>query len=203
MRIKPITLQNIPKFKSINLVQIPKKAFSNPEDKLECRDEFDSIFKYYISDTKEPTLFERVKKFLKTDKPKASYVMEKPSYYAASIAMKQNNLRYSLSWLRRNSGLPISEPIDENYYSFFVYTKDDALRAQKMVKKNLGNFGQYKVEGLERYGDRKDIANVYAEAKVGVDIERDNDELIKSIGIRKFRVKSFAGLGDIIKDLNI
>ena len=204
MKVNLSTKYNAPKFKSISIVQVPKKAFpSTIENPKEVNFIFGSVLEDFLIDDKKVGFFDKVKAFLLRNKPAAYTMLEKPSNYCANIGLMKNDLPYGLDWFRLNSKLPISEPMDKDCFSFFVCTKKDASIMRKTIDKEANKFYVYKEDVRERYSDFDEIASAYAQAKVGVKVEEFLDERLKKEPAKTFKLQKLDELGDIVQDLDI
>jgi len=126
MNITPSQNRNQINFGSVNLIQISKKAFQEPENLKLVSKTFDKtadkITGEFIGKIPKPiatilTLLGLAKKGTKT-----GVYLESPLY---RLILKDSQGPYSLNWHCRNLGVPVLEPLNENYHSFYVHTKEN------------------------------------------------------------------------------
>lgn len=119
MRINPTQNNNQINFKSVNLIQVSKKAFKSPDDVLDVYNTFQKALNSATNDfpTKIGAFFSLigVGKYIN----KTANFFEKPNYL---------NILREAKMLGFNS-LPSLKPISEDSHSFYVFTKEqkDAL----------------------------------------------------------------------------
>ena len=200
MHITPITQNNSTNFKAINFVQLPKKAFINPENRTLCT----KIFQKHIDKaTKDPLkgfwgsiiAFLGGRHFAKT-----GILSDNPSFIYTITGMEHEKIPYSLSWVKRNTDLPIKDSwnVDDNL-KFLVFTKEDKDAFVGVFSNPLKNLFKYMKEGLNRYKTFPGMAGIYANAKVGV----ETDALLeKLIGNREIKTIEIETLDDIFKIIN-
>lgn len=128
-------------FRSINVVQIKKTAFKNPEDVAKIEAGVTEMFEIITEGSKGKVAgFLGNIKFLKK-KPKIFSYLEQPRYVEILENLKKSG-GYSLNWLSQNKKVSVREPINEAYHSFFVYTdrhKDICLDIDEKVNKFAKN----------------------------------------------------------------
>ena len=85
--------------------------------------------------------------------------------------MQERGLNYSIGWAAQNTGLSIKKPINENNYSFYVFTKEhlDILKNAMLKAMNIKN---YINEGKSKYPNDNDMAVIYATTKCGVETDK-------------------------------
>lgn len=191
-----------PNFKAISLVQIPRKAFKNPENIKECSQFFGDKVKQ-ISGEKVKGAVGALLALFFPRLVKSMTILENFSHSYAKIGLETNNINYPLSWFRMNSGLDIPEAKDENYHSFLVYTKNDkknVMRATIEIAKKLKSYIQ---EGISKYsGHNTPLASLYATAKMGIDTDKIIAELTKDVPVKTFQINSVEELDKIVKELD-
>ena len=162
--ITPINVKQNPNFKQVTCVQIPKKAFINPENVRECSDMFPKRLDATVGVNRSVLSG-------MTNQIKTAYIPESMSYFAAKIAMQERGFNYSIGWAAQNTGLSIKKPINENYYSFYVFTKEhlDILKNAMLKAMNIKN---YINEGKSKYPNDNDMAVIYATTKCGVETDK-------------------------------
>lgn len=125
-------------FGSVNLIQVSKKAFRNPDDASDVFEEFNKVVNRTTGEVGDfvGRIFNLVGKGHITNKT-FTYFEESPAYYKVMETLQQNR-RYSISWLSQNIGIPIAEPLSPAYHSFTILTKEQKDKASPLYSaKNL------------------------------------------------------------------
>ena len=114
---------NYPNFKGTYIVQIPHKAFANPENIKECS----KLVGDQMSKLMRPNKFlQKCNKLLNMFNSQVFCYPERFSYMFSKTGMDVNNMNNSIKWLRENTGLPVADVLRKNFHSFFIYTNKDA-----------------------------------------------------------------------------
>jgi len=189
-------------FKAKSLVQIPRKAFTNPENFAECSRVFSEKVRQ-ISGEKTRNVFGALLATLFPRLVKSVNVLESFSHGYVKEAMESNNIKYPITWFKQNTGLDIpTETLDENLHSFYVYTKNDKRNALKAIMEALKNAKSYVIEGKSRYSGNEALASAYVLAKLGVETDRLLNESTKDTPLRTFRLESIDELDKIAQELD-
>lgn len=191
-----------PNFKAVSIVQIPRKAFKNPENYKECSKIFANKLDTLVGDRFTGRLG-TILAFFTTKPHKTASFLENTALLNARAAMERNNVNYSVNWLEQNTGLAIPKALDENFHSFYVYTKDDIGKIMGIVKQELKNLYTYAKEALAKYPKDKKMANIYTTAKYGVNVEALSQEAFKGTPVQKFKIENLDELKNIVKDLGV
>ena len=191
-----------PNFKAVSIVQIPRKAFKNPENYKECRKIFANKLDKLVGDRLTGRLGAILALF--TTKPhKTANLLENYALLNARVAMDINNMKYSINWLEQNTGLAIPKALDENFHSFYVYTKDDIGKVMSTVKQATKNLWSNTKEAITKYPKDKRMTNIYAATKIGVQAEALRQEIFKDTPVQKFKIENLDELKNIVKDLDV
>lgn len=172
-----------PNFKGTYIVQIPHKAFSNPNNIQECTKVVGKQICKFRS---------KLDNFMNIFKQNLFCYPEKFSYMFSKKGMESGNLSNSIQWLRTNTGLPIADALRENYHSFFIYTKDDAGNVLKQITSVCKNTRA--PEFLEKYSDPHMIATART-AKIGVELDKAMESQYKSAII--YEIENLADLKEV------
>ena len=139
-----------------------------------------------------------------TTKPhKTASFLENAALLNAKAVMDKNNLNYSVNWLEQNTGLAIPKALDENFHSFYVYTKDDIGKVMSAVKQATKNLWSNMKEARMKYPQDSKMTNVYASTKYGVQTEALRQEIFKDTPVQKFKIENLDELKNIVKDLGV
>ncbi len=195
MQISPIqqnqnykkSVKNQPNFKGTYIVQIPHKAFTNPNNIQECTKLVSKQICKFRS---------KLDNFLNIFKQNLFCYPEKFSYMFSKKGMESCKLNNSVQWLRSNTGLPIADALRENYHSFFIYTKDDAGNVLKQITSACKNTRA--PEFLEKYSDPHMIATART-AKIGVEIDKAMESQYKNAIV--YEVENLADLKEVAKNI--
>ena len=202
MQISPISNSVNTNFKAVNIVQVPKRAFSNPENLKTCEKEFSKVIAKATGDKLNGIIGAIVALF--TAKPhKIAIILEKPTYNVAKRAMQNKNINYSLSWLKQNTGIPIEGPLQDGVHSFYVFTKEDKQSFRDAIIKPLKNILAYTKEGMKKHPSDNKLANVYAQVKIGKATEDGFNQVIGDRNIPRIKIETLEDLPKIVKDLDV
>ena len=202
MNITPTSNTANTNFKAVNIVQIPKRAFSNPENLKTCQKEFSKALDSTTGD-KLNNIFGAILALFTTKPHKTGTILEKPTYNFAKTAMQKNGINYSLSWLSQNTGIPIGNALKEGVHSFYVFTKEDKQGFMNALSKPLKHLLEFTREGLKRHPSDKKLANIYAHTKYGNAIEEGFNNVIGERKIPQIKIETLEDLPKIIKDLDV
>lgn len=193
-----------PNFKQINLVQVSKKTFKNPEQLKECSKLFAKSIDKVSGDKLGRFGNILVLLGLNGKKIHKSLIVSKfPSYQFAKNAMGEYNMNYSLSWLSQNTKLPIKDELDKEYRSFYVLTKEHIDLAKPITSVNnlMKIIFDTAKEGSQRYSD-SNMAKVYAQTKAGCILDKLLTQIIGNEKVHSFKLSSLDELGKIADKLN-
>lgn len=119
---------NQPSFKAVNIVQISKKAFSNPEDLSQVSKVFSRISRTTLKTQGKLSKVFKALLGIKNKARKTFSYFEQPDYISVAKTAKKN--KTSIHWLGQYSGIDIALPSSPDHHSFYVLTgehKDKAL----------------------------------------------------------------------------
>ena len=191
-----------PNFKAVSIVQIPRKAFKNPENYKECSKIFANKLDKLVGDRLTGRLGAILALF--TTKPhKTAIFLENTALLNAKAVLDKNNIKYSVNWLEQNTGLAIPKALDENFHSFYVYTKDDIGKVMSAVKQATKNLWSNMKEARMKYPQDSKMTHVYASTKYGVQAEALRQEIFKDTPVQKFKIENLDELENIVKDLDV
>ena len=191
-----------PNFKAVSIVQIPRKAFKNPENYKECSKIFANKLDKLVGDRLTGRLGAILALF--TTKPhKTASFLENTALLNAKAVLDKNNIKYSVNWLEQNTGLAIPKALDENFHSFYVYTKDDIGKVMSAVKQATKNLWSNMKEARMKYPQDSKMTHVYASTKYGVQAEALRQEIFKDTPVQKFKIEKLDELENIVKDLDV
>lgn len=184
---------NYPNFKGTYIVQIPHKAFENPENIKECS----KLVGDQMSKLMRPNKFlQQCNKLLNMFNSKLFCYPERFSYMFSKIGMDVNNMNNSIKWLRENTGLPVADVLRENFHSFFIYTKKDAHNVLKEITSACKNTRV--PEFCEKYTDPKMIA-IAMNAKIGVALDKGLEKQYNNA--ITYEIKNLSELGEIAQKI--
>lgn len=202
MQISPTSNSVNTNFKAVNIVQVPKKAFSNPENLKTCEKEFSKVIDYATGD-RMSGIWGTIVALFSTKPHKTVTILEKPTYNVAKRVMQNKNINYSLSWLSQNMGIPIEGPLQDGVHSFYVFTKEDKQGFMDAITKPLKNVLAYTKEGMKKHPSDNKLANVYAQVKMGKATEDGFNQVIGDRNVAKIKIETLEDLPNIIKDLDV
>lgn len=184
---------NYPNFKGTYIVQIPHKAFANPENIKECS----KLVGDQMSKLMRPNKFlQKCNKLLNMFNSKLFCYPERFSYMFSKTGMDVNNMNNSIKWLRENTGLPVADVLRKNFHSFFIYTNKDADNVLKEITSACKNTRV--PEFIEKYTDPKMIA-IAMNAKIGVALDKGLEKQYNNA--ITYEIKNLSELGEIAQKI--
>ena len=185
--------QSQPNFKGTYIIQIPHKAFSNPENIKECS----KLVGEQISKFMHPNKFmQKINNFMNLFRQNLFCYPEKFSYMFSKTGMERGNIGSSIQWLRANTGLPIADVLKENYHSFFVYTNSDARNVLKQITSVCRN--THAPEFYEKYTDPMMMATART-AKIGVELDKAMEKQYQSA--TKYEIENLTDLKEVAQKI--
>ena len=185
--------QSQPNFKSTYIVQIPYKAFSNPENMKECT----KLVGEQISKLMRSNKFmKKINNFMNVFDQNLFCYPEKFSYMFAKTGMESCNIGSSIQWLRANTGLPIADALRENYHSFYIYTHGDARNVVKRMTSVCKN--THATEFYEKYTDPMMMATAL-NAKIGAELDKTMEKQYKSATV--FEIEKLTDLEEVARKI--
>lgn len=169
MNITPVQNNNQKSFGSVNLVQVSKKAFRNPEDLFAVNKQFTNATNKLTGEVNYKlgtvlNLFGLGKKSNKT----VTY-LEQPGYAVIARELKKSG-GCSTSWLSQNTGIPIAEPLSPSHHSFTVLTKEQKDGASPLFSaKNMFALMKKVInEGFQKLksGEKSTIESTWTSARI-------------------------------------
>ena len=139
--------------------------------------------------------------FISTKFVKNITILESFSLSGAREALNDNNINYSLSWFKQNTGLEIPDAHDNEYHSFYIYTKEDKSKILAAIKTSAKNLMTYAREAISKYADSK-MQNAYAATKMAIEIDKLAKESMTGAPIKKFKIENLDELKSIAKELD-
>lgn len=195
------SVQKVPNFKGISIVQVPKKIFNNPENLIECTKVFDKKLSSYTNNSLK-LLFAKLKGLL-TLKPYKMVFLEFPSYNCTQTVMQKNGINYSKSWIIQNTGLPIRDALNEDMHSFFIFTKEHSNKFMTCFNGTMKKIGLTSLEAVRKYPKDTKMARVYTQGKIGVELDNNITQLISGTPVKQIKIENFNEIKNIIKDLDL
>ena len=200
------THKNNTSFKGVNLIQVSKKAFINPEEAEECAlhfsDEVNKITKEWPDGVTD--LFAKFGLWKLVTKT-FSY-LEQPLYINLLDIAKENHAR--ISWLEGRSKIPIKPPLSEDYHSFFLYTKSHKNSAADIFDPR--NFNKFS-DVVQKEGEKLIDENPERAAVIGSEVwveTKMNDLFIKEFEkatqgepVKQFKIEDLSQLPNIFKQI--
>lgn len=171
-----------PNFKQVNLVQVSKKAFKNPEDLTQCVLNFQKRLPEGIP-------------------AKNISFLEYPSYIWSYFA--ENKLTSFSKLIAKACDLSVKSPRDENHHSFLVFTGEHVNKVRQATNPEyrLNLFNNYSQEGEEKYSFSKTLALFYGSIKAGEQIDRIVNNIVAEEKIYKFRIQNLDDLDNIVNEM--
>ncbi len=182
-----------PNFKGAYIIQIPHKAFSNPENIKECS----KLVGEQISKFMNPNKFmQKINNFMNLFRQNLFCYPERFSYMFSKTGMEKGNIGISIQWLRANTGLPIADALKENYHSFFIYTNKDARNVLKQITSVCRN--THAPEFYEKYTDPMMMATART-AKIGVELDKAMETQYKNAII--YEIENLSELNEVAQKI--
>ena len=191
----PVLKDFAPSFKGVNMVQISKKAFKNPENAHAVIDDFCDTFVKEMEKYPHKSrgfLDKIIRKFTKA--ADAFLYLETPAYIDKVDVLKENKLDgWPLSILSQKTGIPIKNAIDDDYHSFFILTNAEGRKADKYYNSRSQSKKAVKTVQQEIY--QKEItsqeqAQLYYDMRMLQILDEGMENLIKGVPQKGFKVET-------------
>lgn len=189
-------------FKAVNIIQIPKKVFDNPDNFKACSESFGKALDVATGD-KLTGVFGNLVALFSTKHHKTTYQLEAASCEAANRLKDKYKMDYSLSWLRQNTGLPIKDEIEKDFHSFYVFTKEHKAFYVDAIKKSIKMLTKCVREGVSKYSGNENLAAIYVNIKANTALDEAIDKMTSEAPVKKFRLNNLDEIKNIVKDLDI
>lgn len=195
--------QNQPSFKQINLVQIPKKAFNNPDNMISCTQDFYNSLAECA--TKKSSKISDFLSSIGLSKYFSKYTVlqESPTYMLGKRLSEQYG--YSVEYFEQNTKIPFKKALNKDMFSYFVLTKKHHKEASDLCsrsyKKELINYATKEFIKLQQEGK---YPSEYVPGAIATkEFEKSLDKIISEDEIHKFELNSIDELKNIVGELNI
>ena len=200
-----INHQNNIGFKQINLVQVSKKAFTNPEVSAQCSQEFFSALEKASGETVTYKWSSFRNMFNLGRNRKMAGLFEYPSCNIAREELKKPGFNYSLYWLSENTGLDLKDKINPEKHSFFVLTGAEKNRLADMISirhlMHLKNIASYFKSILKR--NRPDMADTCYNLMIGVFLDKDFKGILADKPVKNFSIENLDDLKNITNEFGL
>lgn len=196
-----------PNFRQVNLVQVPKKVFQNPERLKEC-----SVLFSKALDKASGTEFclgrfvENLIALFGFGSKKVSKMYSQLEHQSYTICKPLvDKYGYSMQWLGQNTGTKLANAIDKDMHSFYVLTGEHKDKACDKVKMSawVNEVLRYSKEGAVKHSGDEAMTKLYAYAKIGDDLDQKFNQIIEGSDIHKFKVENLDELKGIVDKLGI
>lgn len=188
-------------FKGIYQVQIPKKAFREPNDYYGVASAFCEKVSE-ITGEKRPVLQSILSLMGLGRRITKTYLTMEQPYFQELMSTLQDVGNYSLSWVSLRTKLPVRPPLSENHHSFFVYTKEQKDKVLKFcsfrkilgvstqLNKEMDNPDPIRQDPLWRLVRRSNLFN------------EKFDEVAEGVSIQKFEIEDLSELPKVFKQID-
>ena len=109
-------------------------------------------------------------------------------------------LNYSPSWFAQNTGLPLIPPLDKDYHSFYVLTKEhfDNMKPLFTFSYLKNNIVACSKEAIERYTQDTAMRELYAQKKLFAAHDEIFSDMLKSNQVHSFKIENLDEIRNII-----
>lgn len=196
-----------PNFGQVNLIQIPKKAFQNPENFRMCSKEFSkAVDKTTGSGFILGRLMENLLTLLGLGGKRTckTYTqLESRSYSMCESLL--NKMGYSLEWLEQNTGTKLKKPLNKDMHSFYLLTNEhkDGMLPYVKVSNTFKLMMPHLKEGVLKHPSDNQMSTLYATAKVGEKMDKQFEEVIAGSKIHEFKLENLGELKNIADKLGV
>lgn len=196
-----------PNFGQVNLIQIPKKVFYNPENFRMCSKEFS---KAVDKTTGSGFIFGRLMENLLTllglggKRTSKIYTQLESRSYALCESLL-NKMGYSLEWLEQNTGTKLKKPLNKDMHSFYLLTNEhkDGMLSYVKVGNTFKLMMPHLKEGVLKHPSDNQMSTLYAAAKVGEKLDKQFEEVIAGSKIHEFKLENLGELKEIADKLGV
>lgn len=193
-------------FGSVNLVQVSKKAFKNPDDLIGVSKIFDNAVSKETGEMNVKLATALTLLGFGKKSTKALTFLEQPCYPNMVSELKKEGSHLSLSWLSQHLGIPIAKPLSETHHSFYVYTKEqkDASSGLFSAKQMYTFLKGILKEGFEniKAGKSDNIKPVWTATKLNEKILNELKPIITNEPVHKFVIDDLSELPKVFKEID-
>ena len=187
-----------PTFGKFSIVKIKKDAFKKQESLIIVEDAFEKEFNTALK--KITGILAIIKDRFGTGKSIYTYFLEQPNYAFLMDKLKEFG-GYSLEWLHMHTGIPIIKPMEEDYHSFIVLTKDE-LEISRLMNDSIDIFAR---EATNYRNFRKSRGEIYdeltQEACINHCMTSFFANLIQNDKPDVYKIDDLSGLKEIVKHI--
>lgn len=207
MRITPqfnnTQTNNQPKFKSINIIQVSKEAFKNPDDLFGVQDQF---FKEISKKTKElPDFLINLLNAIGLGKKANKFIglFEQPLYIPIANETKEKGLS-SIYWFAQKAEIPIKGPLSSSHHSFWLYTKEHKDAAVDALSKSRQKQIQKMIEQEEEQSflDNNPHSTEWNLARENQLLLEEVEKVNANQPIRTFKIENFSELPKVFEEID-
>jgi len=206
MNITPIP-NNRQNFGSVNIIQVSKKAFKNPEDLNSVCDEFSKAISNITGETNNAYVSALIN-FVGLGKKclKSVNFLESPGHANVINDLKEAG-GHSIDWLSQYTGIKIPKPMSENHHSFFILTEQQKDAAYKNIFsiKNIINLAiNASIEDKARVksGAMPELGNVRISARIHQQLIEKIKPIIKNEPIHKAAIDDLSQLPKVFEQID-
>ena len=197
----PSNNQQTQNFKGIYLVQIPYKAFSEPQNEAKCLNIVRDLVLNSLRHNKSKVSGNNIPYF-----PDSNIVFQHDtfSHSLLNASMQKNAFCPPVQWIKDNTGIPVVKPLNENYHSFFIYTKHDAVKvkqqkalAQKNMQQSLNldtQYNQYKDTIMKNI-----LKDIHSNVLLGIEIDKRLQTCYRIA--KRYVIGTLANLNDVAQKI--
>lgn len=203
MKISSTHQNNQPSFKQINLIQIPKKAYTDPNDTIQCTLNFYNTL--LDCTNKKPSKLSNFLSKLGLSKHATKYSVVQESPTCMLGKKLHDEYGYSVEYFEQNTKVPFKKPLKEDMFSYFIFTKNHHKEVCKMQTKSYSK--KLLDNAMQEYSKLKKEGKYPSEfvpaAIATKELDKDLDKIIAQDTIHKFELNSVDELKNIIEELDI
>ena len=200
MRVENQCRSGVPNFGQINRIQIPKSAFSKPDEINKC---FKTFNKSLNQASAGGGVLGRITAGLMSKlKNKTLTLFESTTYKMCEKDMKA--LKFDSKALARHLNNPqISQIAEKDSFVFYVFTKEDKDSISDKINYSFIDKMKLKYAAADEYPENVDLQQLYINSKRGLKCDKELKQSIKGANVHNFNLESLDGIKKIVSKLGL
>lgn len=205
MNITPVQNSNKASFGSVNLIQVSKTAFKHPDDLNLAYKEFNTAVNTTTGEVNDliGTIFNLIGMGKKTNKT-ITYLEQSPAYFLLGKEMKKSGYT-KVSWMSKETGIPIAEPLSPDHHSFTILTKEQKDKASPFASA-VNRILQYKriideTVAITKQGKGHIVDSMWTTAKINQLATEQMRPVLRGQPVNKFVIDDLSQLPTVFEKI--
>lgn len=201
MNITPYQNNNQLNFGSVNLIQVSKKAFKNPDNAKAAAIEFTKKANKATGEN----ILSGLLTLMGIGKKHTKHIsyLEQPGHTVIEESLRKNG-NYSINWLSQNTDIPIKKSLSSEHHSFTILTKEHKDKASPILglKNTMKIVKQTLKEGKKFSKNQKDMEDLWLSARLNQIYNEQLEPIIKNEPVNKFVIDDLRDLPKVFEKID-